>query len=787
MSLVFFLGSLLATLAAVALFFWGKSAIRQKLRERFSLQLFSIRLFKQGEEGGVKLEDEINRTEQLFSSLAALEKPFVFEVAVPHVGEEIHFYIAIAKSLEETLVRQVRSLWGDAEIARVSDYNIFNHTGFTSVAWIKQKERFVLPIRTYRDLSSDTFLPLIGGLSEINAVGEGGAFQFVVRKAPEKERRAVQTALQALRKGRKLKDVLSHPHSISFSDIKDSALKGHSKEKKDDNEKTDESAVRGFEMKAGKPLFEVNIRVLASAPSQFQSDAILGALTNGFSQFGAPDRNELRVVKPRTIRDITYAFSFRSFDPSRTVILNTEELASIFHLPTSRMSAIPRVKYVKARESAAPISLPTEGTKIGESVFRGSNRDVKISDDDRRRHVYVVGQTGTGKTTLLSSMAISDIRRGKGVCIIDPHGSLIDEVLEHIPQERFNDVVIIDPGDLERPVGLNMLEYDTQFPEQKTFVVNEMLSIFDKLYDLRATGGPMFEQYMRNALQLLMEDVSNEGATLVEVPRLFTDAEFRKRKLARITNPLVIDFWEKEAAKAGGDAALANITPYITSKFNVFLSNDYVRPMIGQIRSSINFRNIMDEGKILLVNLSKGRIGEINAQLLGMVIIGKILMAAFSRVGVPESSRRDFNLFVDEFQNFTTNSVAGILSEARKYRLNLTVAHQFIDQLTEEIRSAVFGNVGSIIALRVGPSDAEFLVKHFAPTFSTDDLINIDNFKAYVKLLVGGATTEPFNIRIPRIEGGNKEIVEPLRKLSRANFGAPRTEVEADIMRRLRA
>jgi hypothetical protein len=283
-----------------------------------------------------------------------------------------------------------------------------------------------------------------------------------------------------------------------------------------------------------------------------------------------------------------------------------------------------------------------------------------------------------------------------------------------------------------------------------------------------------------------MEDNVNEPSTLIEVPRIFTDQDFRQRKLDRIHNAVVVDFWEKEAVKAGGEASLANMTPYITSKFNNFISNDYMRPIIGQHKSAFNFREVMDQKKILLVNLSKGRIGDINAGLLGMVVVGKILMAALSRVDTQEDKRSDFALYIDEFQNFTTDSIATILSEARKYGLSLVMAHQFVAQLTEKIRDAVFGNVGSQVVFRVGAKDAEFLVKQFEPVFSENDLVNIDNYNTYVKLLINGLTTKPFNIHTFPLAKGSLELAANLKEYSRLKYGADRATVEDDIYRRLR-
>ena len=298
---------------------------------------------------------------------------------------------------------------------------------------------------------------------------------------------------------------------------------------------------------------------------------------------------------------------------------------------------------------------------------------------------------------------------------------------------------------------------------------------------MKATGGPMFEYYLRNALSLLMSD-TQEISTLLDIPRVFTNEEFRNQKLARCSDPTTIEFWEKEAVKVtSGDISLSNIAPYITSKFNTFISNDYVRPIISQKKSAFNFRDVMDNKKILLINLSKGRIGDLNSSLLGLIMVGKLLMAALSRVDTPEESRPDFYLYIDEFQNFATSSIATILAEARKYRLNLTIAHQFIAQLEDKIREAVFGNVGTMLCFRVGAKDAEFLVKYFEPVFDQNDLINIDNFNAVIKLLIKGYTSRPFNIKIPAREAGDLNQAVLIRDLSRLKYGADRLEVEAAI------
>ena len=403
--------------------------------------------------------------------------------------------------------------------------------------------------------------------------------------------------------------------------------------------------------------------------------------------------------------------------------------------------------------------------------------------------MYIIGKTGTGKSTIMENMIVQDIRNGDGVCLIDPHGDLINNVLPFIPKERAEDVILFDPGNTERPMGLNLLEYDERYPEQKTFVINEMINIFDKLYDLKSTGGPIFEQYARNAMLLIM-DHSESGSTLMEISRVLADDEFRKYKLERCKDPTVVHFWKKQAEKAGGEAALANMVPYITSKLTSFVSNSTMRPIIGQQKSSFNLRDVMDSRKILLMNLSKGKVGELNSHLLGMVMVGKILAAALSRTDMKEGDRPDFHLYLDEFQNATTDSIAVILSEARKYHLTLTIAHQFIAQLQDNIREAVFGNVGSMMSYRVGPADAEFLVKQYAPVFSETDLINIEKYNAYVKLIIQGTPSKAFSMEVmppnsvTHPEWMNEKVGEAIKELSSLKFGRPRELVEKEIFDR---
>jgi hypothetical protein len=471
------------------------------------------------------------------------------------------------------------------------------------------------------------------------------------------------------------------------------------------------------------------------------------------------------------------------FSKKQKITLNSEEVASIFHFPLTQLSS-PKLKWLKSKESVPPTNVPKEGVIIGKSIFRGEETEIKMTDDDRRRHFYIIGQTGTGKTTMAINMIKQDILAGKGVCYIDPHGKDVEELLGMIPPERAEDVIYFNPGDTERPMGLNMLEYDPNFPEQKSFLANEMINIFKKIFPEAPEGlGPMFQQYMRGALLLVMDDVES-GATLLEVPKVLADSQFRKYKLSKTNNIVVKDFWEKEAEKAGGEASLANIVPYITSKTNIFLANDIMRPILCQQKSAFDFRKIMDEKKIFLANLSKGRLGDLNSYLLGLIIVGKFLMAAFSRVDTASKQMNDFYLYIDEFQNFTTDTIATILSEARKFKLNLILAHQFIGQLEDKIKDAVFGNVGSMAVFRVGAEDAEFLVKQFEPVFDQQDLVNIDNYHAYVKLLINSMVSVPFNVKANPPAKSNPEIAEKIKELSRLKYGRDKSVVDKEIFER---
>lgn len=748
--------------------------------------------------------EEILAMEQLLASLSTLKplggffKKFffqapniVFEIANPSSSEEIFFYLSLPKRYRESAEKQIHSFFPHAVIEKVTDYTIFSPGSFSAVSLLDLKESHALPLKTYKTLGVDPLNEISNALSKLETEAEGAAIQILLSPAHSSWRGEGRKIAQKMQEGKRLKDARKGD-SLTAGLGKEmvSALTPPKKKPELKEEKKpvvltpeEQELVKSIDTKASQTAFRVNVRLVASAATEERAEAILSHIENAFGQFENPEVNSFRIRRRAKGKNAIYDYIFRNVDEESDIVLTVEELASIFHFPISTTET-PKIKWLKAGAAPPPVNIPREGMLLGYNEYRGAQTEVRITDNDRRRHMYVVGQTGVGKSNYLQEMAKKDAQSGKGFCFIDPHGDAIEDILTAIPKERAEDVIIFDPADVARPIGINMLEYDPSHPEQKTFVINEMIGIFDQLYDMKATGGPMFEQYMRNAMLLIMEHPES-GSTLMEIPKVLADEEFRRYKLSKCTNPIVRDFWLKEAEKAGGEAALANMVPYITSKLTTFISNDMMRPIIAQQKSTLNFREIMDSGKILLINLSKGKIGEINARLLGMVIVGKILMAGLSRVDMLEDERRDFYLYLDEFQNVTTTSIAQILSEARKYRLVLILAHQFIGQLKEEISKAVFGNVGSLTVFRVGPEDAEFLEKQFAPVFTANDIVNVDNYQCFVRLLMNNELTKPFNMKTYPPTHGNQEVANALKELSRLRYGRDAAIVNREIMSRM--
>lgn len=715
---------------------------------------------------------------------------YTLEIAVSDKRDDIIFYVSVPNEFVNLFEKQALALFPHAVlVAQQNDYNIFVDKGEHIISTLTQKRHPVYPLKQHDLFENDPLSVLLNVFSNIERDGGGAALQVVISGGAGKYHSSYKGIINHIEDGLSV-DVSIRKSTIGgeiFETLKDLIVTKPKKEDAQDfQKKRDTDKIELFQKKIETPILATNMRLVVSAQTKDRANQILTELESSFHQFEDTRGNKLvpkRLSGADRMRGLK-SYSFREFNQSQCIPLSIKELSTIIHFPSAGIESSPQFKQSRAKRAPAPIDMPNHGTLIGENDFRNTTKKIFLTPEDRLRHFYIIGQTGTGKTTLLKNMIIQDIQEGAGVCMIDPHGTDIVDVLSAIPPERIDDVIYFDPSNMSRAVGLNMLEYDERFPEQKTFVVNELFSIFQKLYGANPESmGPMFEQYFRNATLLVLEDPES-GSTLLDISRVMVDSEYRAYKLSKAKNPVVVQFWQKIATKAGGEASLENIVPYIVSKFDVFTANDYMRPIIGQQTSSFNFRDVMDKKKILLVNLSKGRLGEINANLIGMIIVGKILMAALSRVDDPTKGFPPYYLYIDEFQNVTTDSISSILSEARKYKLGLTMAHQFIAQIDEKIRDAVFGNVGSMAVFRVGSEDATVFEKQFAPVFSANDIMNIENRNAYAKLLSDGSPTTPFSFSTMKPQDLDESYAQQVMEYSSLKYGKARDEVDAEIRKR---
>jgi len=804
----YFLSGFITALGIFIIFlvFWliKKQREKKKINLAFNYALLLVEIPKyvytqiSSQEPRLRIIEELTNFENFLATLSKLKHPIVLEVALPHVGEEIFFFVAVPRNEIEFIRKTIRGFWPGSEVILYkTDYNIFNPEGYSLASYLKLKNHFYLPIKTYQQIAQsniDPFDAFLSSFTKLKKVGEGLALQIILKPVPSSVNKSIFEKIKKLREGKKLDEVLDESNkswiveelkkALSPKSFYEAATYSYLKKEKDEAEEkiapkpVEEISIKMLETKAVKPLFEANIRIVASADDIVTTEKILTSAENAFLQFNNPPFNEFVIVRPtkNKLKKLIYEYSFRLFNSKQKVLLNTEEIASLCHFPIS-YSKNPLIHWLKSRTAPPPPNLPKEGIILGKSFYQGEEAVVKIKKEDRRRHIYIIGQTGTGKTTLLKNMIEQDIKNGDGVCFIDPHGDVAQEILGLIPDERIDDVIYFNPQDTRMPIGFNILEYDKRRPEDKTRIINMIIEIIGKIYNLEVTGGPLFEQYLRNALLLLMDN-PDWGHTLLDVSTVFVNESFRNKLLSLCKNYPVIEFWKEQAVRAQRELALDEMITWVTSKLNPFTTNDYIRPIICQPKSKINFRDILDNKKIFIANLTKGVLGETSCYIMGMLLIAKILIAAYSRTEIPESQRKDFYLYIDEFQNFAFDSVAGILSEARKFRLSMIFAHQYVKQLPEKIINSVFGNVGTIISFRIGAEDADFLEKIFAPTFSKLDLVNIPNYNAYIRLLIDGYVSQPFNIQTFAPSPTDLNKIEKIAELTNLKYGTPKEEIE---------
>lgn len=719
--------------------------------------------------------------------------PISFEIYVEK--GQLTMYVVTTPDHVSIVEKQITAFYPDAEVTLQQTPDIWPK-GSRMVAYNMTTQRsFMYPIRFYEQMQDDPLNGIANVLSKLNA-DETACIQMVLTPSfSSKWNKKAKTFAEVSFKGQK-DHWLSHiPGLKTIGLIISGVASGDTQSFAPGASKGDafirmiqpeEELYKRMGEKAGMSFYHTSIRIFASSKSYQRSMEITNNMQVAFNAFKDLYGNVL--VNRRMFVDffpldwnarLLYKLWKRRINgfAHRKSLLVEKELAGLFHFPDSRYNKIPVIQWVASKVLPPPSEIPQEGILLGVNMYRAQETQIKFLPKDRTRHHYIIGKSGTGKSSFISWMSRQDIQNGEGVCIVDPHGDLIEDALAHTPKERAKDIVLFDPADMERPMGLNLLEAST--PEEKDRASLDAMEIFIKLFG-NEIFGPRIQHYFRNGCLTLMDD-EDEGATLIDVPRLFVDEDFQRYKVSKCRNTVVRSFWEHEIAKTGAREK-EEMIPYFSSKFGPFITNTTMRNIIGQPKSAFDIRKIMDEGKVLLVNLSKGKIGDINAQLLGLIFVNKINMAAMSRASMKREDRRRFYLYVDEFQNFVTDAFATILSEARKYELGLIMAHQFIGQLvgktesygqaSTKLRDAVFGNVGTISSFKIGAEDAEYMAKEMAPVLSEQDVINVPNFQCYTKLNINNVTSRPFSMNTIYDESDrNEKLGALIKEYSRMKYG----------------
>ncbi len=701
------------------------------------------------------------------------------------------FYYAVVPTVLTEVVRQaIAAAYPSARLEEVSEHTVFSKVGKMSGTIggeFTLRKSFAYPIATYMESKRDASRALLNALSAATRE-DGIGIQILIRPANE---RWAKSAVSVSEKIIEDKDKKKTGFSVFFSpsEIMESLWKPpESDDKKPEDKKplnsVEQATVDAIQEKTRYPGYEVLIRAVVSSNTAARSQVILKNIVAAFALFDSPTFNGFKFTLAKNIEELTSSYIFRFFPQQvNKNILNSVELATIFHLPDQNSIPSSQVKRQMSKQVDGPTQVMETGLLLGYNEFRGVKKPIRLSDKDRRRHIHIIGQTGVGKSVLQENLAYQDMLDGRGFALVDPHGDLAEHLLEKVPKERVEDIIYFNPSDMDNPIGLNMFEFD--HPDQKDFLVQEAIGMLYGLYDPGHTGivGPRLEHIFRNCALLLMSDPA--GGTFVDIPKLLVDDSFRNNKLKYVTDQQVLDFWTKEFPASQRSSEAGEVISWVIAKFGPFISNDAMRNIIGQTKSGFDFQDIMNNNKILLVNLSKGKLGDLNSKLLGIVFVMKFQAAAMARAKIPEDERKDFTLYVDEFQNFATDSFETILSEARKYRLSLVLANQFMTQLKEELREAILGNVGTTITGRIGITDAEIMVKRYTPVFDAEDLTKLPNFESVCVAQIEGVPSAPFSMAwIPPMGHQNAQLGDALRRLSAAKYGHPRAQVEREIAAR---
>ncbi len=742
---------------------------KNEKKKEYSLTFLQIRLPPDN-------EVEVEVAENMFMSLMGFGKGFwkslftgqyriSFEIVSKTEG--IAFYVAVPDEISSLVEKQINAAYPTAEIDIIDPEEIWDRGKFTTVTELKLKGPSYYPIKVHEDMKNDSLSATTSAMSKMKE-NEVLAVQYIIQPAPDTWRLGGRGFISRVRE------------------------RSANPEKKSN---IDTSFLEGIEKKISHPGFYTKVRIVSIAEDKFTADLNSKNVLASFEQFTDVSYNKF--VKRRFVPNfhLVQDFIYRRINVvdftvpilgiqiySNVSVLNVVEMATIFHFPNKDVGT-PNIVWLTARRSQAPVVIPEKGLYLGKSKFRGVDKKVYMENKDRTRHLYIVGQTGTGKSQMMMMLALQDIRNGEGMAIIDPHGTDIEELLTKIPPERLGDVILFNAADTERPFGINMIEAHSE--EEKHMLINSFIALLYKLYDPNHQGimGPLLERAIRNVMLTAMSDPE---ATMVDVMRLLIDDKYHKRFLDKLTDPMVRRYWTDEVANTS-QARKGETMGYFVAKFDRFITDITMRNILGQAKSSVDLNKVMSEKKILLIDLAKGKIGEENSNFLGLLLVPRLLAAALARHSMVVRGEEfpDFYLYVDEFQNFATPDFATILSEARKYKLNLVVAHQFIAQLEDDIKNAVFGNVGTICAFRVGSDDADYLETQFAPVFTKNDLINLPIGNCYTRLLVRGQPTAPFSMEVDwdwiTNQPKSLDLAGKIKEMSRLKYGVPAKEVEEYI------
>ena len=728
-----------------------------------------------------------------FKSKVYGQRHLAFEVVSR--GGLVYYYAVVPTVLIDSVRQAIAAAYPSSRLEEVTEHNVFSEVGKMSGTIggeFTLKKHFSRPIATYTESKRDASRALLNAMSAATKE-DGIGVQILLRPAKEGWSRSSIHAVEKIKKDRATGKTANHGGFYTFRDMTEAlwrppnSTESHKEQTSVENQLTalEQKEIESIEDKTRYPGFEVLIRVVVSSNTAGRSQVLMNNIVSAFALFDSPNNNGFRFSLAKNIDELVSSYVFRFFPQSVDHnVLNSIELASVFHLPDQNSIPTSQVKRQMSKQVDGPTQTMDNGLLLGYNEFRGAKKPIRLSDSDRRRHIHIIGQTGVGKSVLLENLAYQDMMDGRGFAFVDPHGDSVEALLSKVPKERVEDVVYFNPSDMASPIGLNMFEFD--HPDQKDFLVQEAISMLYGLYDPGHTGivGPRLEHIFRNCALLLMSDPA--GGTFIDIPKLLIDEQFMKSKLKHVTDQQVLDFWTKEFPASQRSSEAGEVISWVVSKFGPFISNDAMRNIIGQTKSGFKIEDIMNNKKILLVNLSKGKMGDLNSRLLGIIFVMKFQAAAMARANMLEEERQDFSLYVDEFQNFATDSFETILSEARKYRLSLILGNQFMTQLREELREAIIGNVGTTITGRIGITDAEIMVKRYSPVFDAEDLTKLPNHESVCVAQIQGVPSAPFSMGwIPPLGQANQQLSDALKKLSAAKYGKPRAQIEHEIFSRL--